>query len=301
MVGYGAAAPNPAWPCGARLALQFVLNYEEGAEASVLHDDPASESINSDMVGVAPWPGRRNLVMESHYEYGSRVGVWNLLDLFAERGVPLTVFAVGMALERNPAVARRLVDDGHEVAAHGWRWIDYTASSPETEAEHMRRCVAAIERLIGTPPLGWYTGRVSPNTRRLVVAQGGFLYDSDAYNDDLPYWAEVDGQPHLVVPYAFDTNDMRFASAPGFNSGADWENYLRDSFDVLYRMGAAKPRMMTVGLHCRLAGRPGRMAALMRFLDHVARHSDVWVCRRIEIARHWIAHHPAPVVARPNQ
>jgi putative urate catabolism protein len=295
MIGYGENPPNPEWPGGARLALQIVLNYEEGAESSILHGDEFSEHMNSDMTGVSPWAHERNLVMESHYEYGSRVGVWSLLDLFAERAMPVTVFAVGMALERTPDVARRFVADGHEIAAHGWRWIDYRKCPAAVEADHINRTVAVIEALTGSRPLGWYTGRVSPNTRRLVCREGGFLYDSDAYNDDLPYWTQVDGQNHLIVPYAFDTNDMRFASAPGFNSGDDYFGYLRDSFDFLYATGAKRPRMMSVGLHCRLAGRPGRLLALQRFLDHVARHRDVWICRRIDIARHWIASHPAEV------
>ncbi|WP_046869476.1 allantoinase PuuE [Microvirga massiliensis] len=294
MVGYGQNPPQANWPGGARLALQIVLNYEEGAEMCVLHGDAASEVLNSDMAGVSPWPDQRNLVMESFYEYGSRVGVWRLLDVFAERSIPTTIFAVGMALERNPDVARAVAAAGHEVAAHGWRWVDYRNCPPETEAEHLRKAVAAIERLTGAPPVGWYTGRISENTRRLVVEHGGFLYDSDAYNDDLPYWVEVGDRPHLVVPYTFDCNDMRFASAPGFNTGREFYEHLVDSFDVLYAESARRPRMMSVGLHCRLAGRPGRLAALQRFLDHVQRHNEVWICRRVDIARHWATEHPFP-------
>lgn len=293
LIGYGENPPNPEWPHGSRLALQIVLNYEEGAEASVLHGDDASEALNSDMTGAVPWPGERNLVMESHYEYGSRAGVWYLLDEFAARKLPVTAFAVGMALAQHPAIARRLVADGHEIAAHGWRWIDYRNCPPEVEADHIRRTVDMIKKLTGSRPVGWYTGRISRNTRRLIVKEGGFLYDSDAYNDDLPYWTRFDGQDHLVVPYAFDTNDMRFASSPGFGSGFEYFEYLRDTFDYLYGRSGKGARMMSVGLHCRLAGRPGRMAALARFLDHVQRRPDVWICRRQDIARHWRDRHPA--------
>jgi allantoinase len=297
LVGYAGSPPDPQWPGGARLAVQIVLNYEEGAEASVLDGDEASEALNSDIPGVLPWPGRRNLVMESHYEYGSRVGVWNLLDLFKERAVPVTAFGVALALARNPSVARRLADDGHEVAAHGLRWIDYRDCPADVEADHIRRTVETITELTGIPPVGWYTGRISENTRRLVVQQGGFLYDSDAYNDDLPYWKTVGGRPHLIVPYAFDTNDMRFASAPGFDTADDFFGYLRDTFDEFYTNGARRPSMMSVGLHCRLAGRPGRMAALRRFLDHIQRLDDVWICRRMDLARHWLERHPPPSYA----
>ena len=245
-----------------------------------------AESLNADMIS-APWPGRRNLVMESHYEYGSRVGVWRLLDLFSRRRLPITAFAVGLALERVPEIAERLVEAGHEVAAHGWRWIDYRDIDADTEAEHMQRTVETIERLCGQRPVGWYTGRISSQTRRLAIAHGGFLYDSDDYNDDLPYWVQHSQGRHLVVPYSFDTNDMRFASAPGFISGTDYFDYLRDTFDILYREGLKQPRMMSVGLHCRLAGRPGRVAALERFLDYVQGHDAVWIARRADIARHW--------------
>lgn len=284
--GYGPNPPDPRWPGGARLALSFVLNIEEGAEANIADGDPMAESLNADMIS-APWPGRRNLVMESHYEYGSRVGVWRLLDLFSRRRLPITAFAVGLALERVPEIAERLVEAGHEVAAHGWRWIDYRDIDADTEAEHMQRTVETIERLCGQRPVGWYTGRISSQTRRLAIAHGGFLYDSDDYNDDLPYWVQHSQGRHLVVPYSFDTNDMRFASAPGFISGTDYFDYLRDTFDILYREGLKQPRMMSVGLHCRLAGRPGRVAALERFLDYVQGHDAVWIARRADIARHW--------------
>lgn len=289
--GHGERPPNARWPGEARLALSFVLNIEEGAEADIRDGDPASESLNADMIAT-PWPGRRNPVMESHYEYGARVGVWRLLDIFRARGLPLTAFAVGQALERTPDVAARLAADGHEVAAHGWRWTDYRDVDPHEEADHIRRAVETIERLCGKRPSGWYTGRISANTRKLVIAHGGFAYDSDDYNDDLPFWVEHPEGHHLVLPYAFDTNDMRFASAPGFSSGGSWLDYLRDTFDVLYREGTRAPRMMSVGLHCRLAGRPGRVAALERFLDHVAAHAHVWVARREDIARHWATTHP---------
>lgn len=285
--GRGPARVDIHWPANARLALSFVLNVEEGSESHVLDGDAASEHLNADM-RTAPWPGVRNPVMESHYEYGSRVGVWRILNLFRERGVPLTAFATGQALERVPAIALQLVADGHEVAAHGWRWIDYKDVPPQIEAEHIARTVATITRLTGHAPRGWYTGRISLNTRRLMLAHGGFLYDSDAYNDDTPYHVNHPDGRHLVLPYTFDTNDMRFASAPGFDSGRDWLDYLIDTFDVLWREGASHPRMMSVGLHCRLAGRPGRLRALERFMDHVASHDQVWIARRDGIATHWL-------------
>lgn len=284
--GYGNAAPDPQWPNKARVALSFVINIEEGSESHIDDGDAASEHINSDML-CGPWPGMRNLNMESHYEYGSRVGVWRLLDIFRQRRIPLTAFAVGQALLRVPDIARQLVADGHEIAAHGWRWIDYRDVPPEVEAEHMRRCVETIFKLTGRAPTGWYTGRVSAATRQLVIKHGGFIYDSDAYNDDLPYWFAHGKGNHLIIPYSFDTNDMRFASAPGFDTGGAWLEYLCDTFDQLYEEGIHNPRMMSVGLHCRLAGRPGRARALVRFLDHVSKYPDVWIARRIDIAEHW--------------
>ena len=293
MVGYGAAPPDPQWPGGARLALQFVLNYEEGAERSVLHGDAASESFLSEIVGAKPYEGARHMSMESLYEYGSRAGVWRLLRVFEKRELPLTVFGVAMALERNPEVVAAMVAAKHEIASHGWRWIDYQSVDVETERRHMQLAVAAIEKLTGQRPLGWYTGRDSPNTRHLVVEHGGFLYDADSYADDLPYWQSVDGQAHLIVPYTLDCNDMRFATPGGFATGDEFFAHLCDAFDVLYREGERAPKMMSVGLHCRLAGKPARTAALERFLDHVARHDKVWICRRVDIARHWIAHHPS--------
>jgi putative urate catabolism protein len=292
LVGYGARPPHADWPGGARIALQFVLNYEEGAERSVLHGDPASETFLSEIVGAAPYVGARHMSMESLYEYGSRAGVWRLLRLFRGRKLPLTVFAVAMALERNREAAAAFVEDGHEIASHGWRWIDYHGMPEAEERDHIARAVESLTAVTGSRPLGWYTGRTSENTRRLVAEHGGFLYDADSYADDLPYWEEVAGKPRLIVPYTLDTNDMRFATPQGFNTGEQFFTYLRDAFDTLYAEGAETPRMLSIGLHCRLAGRPGRVAALARFLDHVQRHDRVWICRRVEIARHWIARHP---------
>ena len=294
LVGYGATPPAADWPGGARLALQIVVNYEEGGERSVLHGDAESEAFLQEVVGIAPLPGVRNLQVESMYEYGTRVGLWRLLRLFAERDIRISVFAVGMALGRHPAAARAIVEAGHEVVSHGYRWIDYQFVDEATEREHIRLAVESLTAATGARPLGWYTGRLSPATRRLVVEEGGFLYDSDAYNDDLPYWTRVSGRAHLVIPYTLDNNDMKFGTPQGFNSGDQFFAYLRDAFDVLYAEGARTPRMMSVGLHLRLVGRPGRFAALQRFLDHVQAHRDVWICRRIDIARHWIARHPAP-------
>ncbi len=290
--GYGPTPPPARWPGGARLAVQFVVNYEEGGENCVLHGDAASEAFLSEIVGARALPGQRHMSMESIYEYGSRVGVWRLFELFRERQVPITVFAVAMALQRNPPVAEAAVANGFEICSHGYRWIDYQEVPEALEREHLQRAVEIIRDLTGERPFGWYTGRTGPNTRRLVVEEGGFLYDADDYNDDLPFWTEVAGRPHLVVPYTLDANDMRFATAQGFNSGDQFFAYLRDAFDVLYAEGAHTPRMMSVGLHCRLAGRPGRFAAVRRFLDHVLAHEQVWCCRRIDIARHWREHHP---------
>ncbi|MGQ0675712.1 MAG: allantoinase PuuE [Rhodospirillales bacterium] len=293
MKGYGRDPPRANWPDGARVAVQFVLNYEEGGENSILHGDAASEAFLSEIVGAQPLLGQRHMNMESIYEYGSRVGVWRLLRLFEKRKLPLTVFAVGMALERNPGAAKAFVEGGHEVASHGWRWIDYQKIDEKIERAHIKRAVATIEKLTGQRPLGWYTGRVSPNTRRLVAEEGGFLYDADSYADDMPYWVKIAGKDQLIVPYTLDANDMRFATAQGFNSGDQFFAYLRDSFDLLYAEGQDRPKMMSVGLHCRLAGRPGRAAALARFLDHVQKHDKVWICRRVDIARHWRKEHPA--------
>jgi putative urate catabolism protein len=292
LVGYGAHPPDPNWPNGARVALSIVLNYEEGGEASVLHGDPASETYLHEVPGLAPLRGERNLGVESVYEYGARAGFWRILRLFRERDLTLTVYAVGMALERNPEAGRAMVEAGFEVASHGWRWIDYQHVAEDEERAHLKLAIAAIERVTGSRPVGWYTGRASPRTRRLVVEEGGFLYDSDSYADDLPYWLEVDGRPHLVIPYTLDNNDMKFALDNGFNQGEDFFGYLRDAFDVLYEEGARQPKMMSVGLHCRLVGRPGRAAALTRFLDYARSHDHVWITTRAAIARHWRQQHP---------
>jgi putative urate catabolism protein len=294
MRGYGAEPPDPKWPGGARLALQIVVNYEEGGENNILHGDRASESFLSEIIGARPFRGVRNLNMESLFEYGSRAGFWRLSRIFAARDIPITVFAVAMALERNPEAAAAMVEAGHEVASHGWRWIDYQFVDEATEREHMRLAIESIERLTGSAPAGWYSGRGSPNTRRLVARESGCLYDADSYADDLPYWLSVEGRPWLVVPYTLEANDMRFATAQGFNSGQQFFDYLKDSFDVLYAEGERAPKMMSVGLHCRLGGRPGRAAALERFLDYVQGHDRVWITRRVDIARHWIKHHPYP-------
>jgi putative urate catabolism protein len=291
LAGYGAEPPDPKWPGGARLAMQVVLNYEEGGENCVLHGDSASEAFLSEIVGADSRQGVRHMSMESVYEYGSRVGVWRLEHLFKQRQVPVTVFAVGMAVERNPAPVLALYQAGHEICSHGYRWIDYQYVDEAIEREHMSKAIRAIEKTTGERPLGWYTGRSSPNTRRLVVEEGGFLYDADDYNDDLPHWDHRYGRPHLVIPYTLDTNDMRFTTNQGFNSGEQFYQYLKDSFDVLYAEGERTPRMMSVGLHCRLAGRPGRFAALERFIRYAQSFDRVWWCRRIDIARHWHQHH----------
>lgn len=292
MVGYGRTPPHPCWPGEARVAVQFVINYEEGGENCILHGDTASESFLSEMVGTEPRYGVRHMSMEWLYEYGSRAGFWRLRRLFTERALPATVFAVGMALERNPEAAAAMREAGFEVASHGWRWIDYQYVDEAVEREHITLAVAAIERLTGERPLGWYTGRCSPNTRRLVAEYGGFLYDADSYADDLPYWELVDGRPQLIIPYTLDVNDMRYVAPQGFNSGEQFFTYLKDAFDVLYAEGEREPKMLSVGLHCRVSGRPARAGALARFLDYVCAHERVWVCRRVDIARHWRQVHP---------
>lgn len=294
--GYGDTAPDPKWPGGARLALQFVLNYEEGGENCILHGDQASEAFLSEIVNAQPLEGVRHMSMESIYEYGSRVGVWRLKKLFDHYKVPLTVFAVGMAVERYPEPVQALHAAGHEICSHGYRWIDYQYIDEVTEREHIQKAIRVIENATGERPLGWYTGRNSPNTRSLVIEEGGFIYDSDDYSDELPFWNRHYGKPrhvkpHLVIPYTLDANDMRFATSQGFNSGSQFLQYLKDTFDVLYAEGAQSARMMSVGLHCRLSGRPGRFAALEEFLRYARSHDDVWFCRRIDIARHWYEHH----------
>ena len=296
LVGYGRNPPHAQWPGSARVALQFVLNYEEGGENCVLHGDAGSEQFLSEMFSPPAFPAR-HLSMEGIYEYGSRVGVWRLLREFDKRGLPLTIFGVSMALERHPEVTAAFKELGHEIACHGWRWIHYQNVDEATEREHMNRGMEIIQRLTGERALGWYTGRDSPNTRRLVADYGGFEYDSDYYGDDLPFWLQVkktDGTlaPQLVVPYTLDCNDMRFALPQGFSNGDAFFEYLRDTFDLLWAEGKERPSMMSIGMHCRLLGRPGRMRALQRFLDHVEAHDRVWVCRRIDIARHWKAAHP---------
>jgi putative urate catabolism protein len=293
LIGYGAQPPHPRWPGDARIALQIVLNYEEGAENNVLHGDAASETFLSEIIGAQAFEAR-HMSMESLYEYGSRAGVWRLLREFERRKIPITVFGVAMALERHPQLAQAMVAAGHEIACHGWRWISYQNVDEATERAHMKLAVETLTRLTGERPLGWYTGRDSPNTRRLVAEYGGFLYDADSYADDLPYWTTVGGKSQLVVPYTLDANDMRFATAQGFNSGDQFYCYLRDSFDTLYAEGAHAPKMMSVGLHCRIAGKPGRFSAVQKFLDHVMQHDGVWICRRVDIARHWHANHPPP-------
>ena len=292
LIGYGRNPPNPQWPGGARIAVQVVINYEEGGENCILHGDEASEAFLSEMIGAQPLVGQRNMNMESVYEYGSRAGFWRLHRMFTEREFPVSVYGVAMALQRNPESVAAMLEADWEIASHGYRWIDYQNFSEEDERQHLQKAVEVHSRVTGSRPLGWYTGRVSSNTRRLVVEAGGFLYDADSYADDLPYWVTDFGQPHLVIPYTLDNNDMRFATSQGFNSGDQFFAYLRDAFDTLYREGDSQPKMMSIGLHCRLAGRPGRAAALARFLDHVLSKDKVWVCRRVDIARHWHEHHP---------
>ena len=291
MIGYGASPPEPEWPGGAKLALQFVINYEEGGENCILHGDAASEAFLSEIIGAEPWHGQRHMNMESIYEYGSRAGFWRLWRLFSAREIPVTVFAVAAALQRNPEAAAAMLKADWEIASHGLRWIEYKDFSPEKERAHMQEALEIHRKITGSRPLGWYTGRCSENTRDIIIDEGGFLYDSDSYADDLPYWVRGPRKPHLVIPYTLDCNDMRFATAQGFNSGEQFFSYLRDSFDMLYAEGEKAPKMLSVGLHCRLAGRPGRARALEKFLDYVMAHEDVWITRRIDIARHWHEHH----------
>ena len=291
LAGYGRQPPRADWPGGARIAVQLVLNYEEGGEMSVLHGDDRSETFLSDLINPAPIMGARHMSMEHIYDYGARAGVWRLLRLFDRYDVPVTVFGVAMAMQRNPAVVEAFLQGGHESASHGWRWINYQDASEALEREHMARAIEVHTRLTGERPLGWYTGRTSPNTRRLAAEEGGFLYDADDYSDDLPFWTQVGDRPHLIVPYTLEANDMRF-SGGGLVTGEDFFTYLKDAFDVLYAEGETAPKMMSVGLHCRLAGRPGKLAGLERFLKHALGHRDVWFCRRIDIARHWRQRHP---------
>ena len=297
LVGYGAHPPFPKWPSKngkhGRLALQFVINYEEGGENCILNGDDQSEWLLSEIVGAVQYKKVRHMNMESLYEYGSRVGFWRLHRLFTQRSMPCTVFAVARALELNPAVGNAMVEAGWEVASHGYRWIDYQYVSEEEERAHIRKAVEIHTRIIGTRPLGIYQGKPSPNTRRLIVEEGGFEYDADSYADELPYWVEVNGTSHLIVPYTLDANDMRFATPQGFNSGDQFFCYLKDSFDFLYKEGERYPRMLSVGLHCRLVARPGRARSLERFLDYVLQFDDVWITTRLEIARLWKQQFPA--------
>ncbi len=291
MVGYGKNAPKVEWPNKARLALQIVLNYEEGAENSVLHGDKKSETFLSEIIGAQPIK-ERHINMESIYEYGSRRGFWRINKLFKEKKIPITIFGVAMALERNKDVCDEIKKSNYEVACHGWRWIDYQKIPKATEKKHMLLAIKSIKKIFGERPLGWYTGRCSPNTRDLVMEEGGFLYDSDSYSDDLPYWETRGRKKQLIIPYTLDNNDMRFATNQGFNSGDQFYTYLKDSFDALYEEGSYAPKMMSVGLHCRLVGRPGRIQSLKKFLDYVLQHKDVWICKRVDIANHWIKNYP---------
>ena len=294
LVGYGGRPPHVRWPLEARVAVSVVLNYEEGGESCVLHGDTHSESVLTD-VGGEPLKNARNLNVESNFEYGSRVGFWEIMRILRERRVEATVYAVGMALERNPEAAAQIADSGFEVACHGQRWIDYQFVPEDVERADMLRNIEVITRLTGRPPCGWYAGRPGPNTRRLAVQSGAFLYDCDAYNDDLPYWVSAGGRAHLVIPHTFDNNDSRLQRGGDFATGEEFFVYCRDAFDWLYRLGGeGRPRMMTVSLHGRIIGRPGRIGALVRLLDHMQRHEGVWLCTREAIARHWVLHHPAP-------
>ena len=287
MIGYGATPPEANWPGGARLALSFVINYEEGGENNILHGDPASETLLSEIIGAKAYEAR-HMSMESMYEYGSRAGFWRLHRLFQRYRLPVTVYGIAMAMERNPNVVNAMLEANWEIASHGYRWIDYQFVPEQTEREHMAKAIDIHERLTGSKPLGWYTGRDSPNTRNPVIEHDHFLYDSDSYADDLPYWHQHDRGHHLVIPYTLDNNDMRFAAPQGFNSGEQFYTYLKDSFDTLYEEGG---RMMNVGLHCRVVGKPGRAASLARFLEYVSTKPDVWVARRSDIANHWHQHH----------
>jgi len=291
MVGYGSKGPKVEWPNNARIALQIVLNYEEGAENCIINGDKHSEVFLSEIIGAQPVKGR-HINMESLYEYGSRSGFWRLHKLFQEKKIPITIFGVGMALEKNPEICKAIKDANYEVASHGWRWIDYQSVKKSEEKKHMKLAIKKIKEIFGERPLGWYTGRCSPNTRDLVFEEGGFLYDSDSYSDDLPYWEIRKKKKQLIIPYTLDNNDMRFVANQGFNTGDHFFTYLKDSFDALYEEGKTNPKMMSVGLHCRLVGRPGRVQSLKRFLEYVLSHEDVWICKRIDIAKHWIKNYP---------
>jgi OHCU decarboxylase len=300
LVGYGRNPPHPRWPDGARICVQFVINYEEGGENNILHGDRASEAFLSEIVGAQPWLGQRHMSMESIYEYGSRAGFWRLWRMFTQRDLPVTVYGVATALRRNPEAVAAMKEAHWEIASHGLKWIDYRDFSAEEERAHMKEAIRIHTEVTGERPLGWYTGRTSEHTNRLVAEEGGFLYSADSYADELPYWEQHGDRQQLIVPYTLDTNDMRFATPQGFNSGDQFFAYLKDSFDTLYAEGETSPKMMSVGLHCRLAGRPGRAAALARFLDYIGSHENVWVARRIDIAHHWIRHHH-PADLKPSR
>ena len=287
MIGYGSKEPKVVWPNNAKLALQIVLNYEEGGENNILHGDKHSETFLSEIIGAQAFKNR-HINMESMYEYGSRRGFWRLHKLFQEKKIPITIFGVAMALERNPEVCEAIKNGNYEIACHGWRWIDYQNVKKSTEKKDMKLAIKTIKKIFGKRPLGWYTGRCSPNTLDLVAEEGGFLYCSDSYSDDLPYWVKIKNKKQLIIPYTLDNNDMRFATNQGFNSGEQFYTYLKDSFDTLYNEGKKSPKMMSVGLHCRLIGRPGRIQSLRKFLDYVLKFKDVWICKRIDIAKHWI-------------
>ena len=287
MIGYGSKEPRVTWPNNAKLALQIVLNYEEGAENNILHGDKNSENFLSEIIGAKAIKGR-HINMESMYEYGSRRGFWRIHKLFQEKKIPVTIFGVAMALEKNPEVCNAIKNGNYEIACHGWRWIDYQNVKKSVEKKDMKLAIKTIKKIFGERPLGWYTGRCSPNTRDLVFEDGGFLYDSDSYSDDLPYWEYKKNKKQLIIPYTLDNNDMRFATNQGFNSGDQFYTYLKDSFDALYDEGKTNPKMMSVGLHCRLIGRPGRFQALKKFIDYVLKFDDVWICKRVDIAKHWI-------------
>jgi putative urate catabolism protein len=290
LCGYGSRIPDAGWPDDAHIAVQFVINYEEGAENCVLHGDSASEAFLSEMIGAHAIENQRHMNMESLYEYGARAGFWRLHRLFCARDLPVTVFGVAMALERNPEAVAAMRAANWEIASHGYRWIDYQTVDEATEREHLRKAIDIHTEVTGERPLGWYLGRCSPRSHRLSAEDGGFVYNADSYSDDLPYWDHSHATPQLIVPYTLDANDMRFVTPQGFNSGQQFFDYLKDSFDVLYAEGS---RMMSIGLHCRIAGRPGRVASLARFLDYVAKHNGVWIARRIDIANHWRERHPA--------
>ena len=292
MIGYGSKEPKVVWPNNAKLALQIVLNYEEGGENNILHGDKHSETFLSEIIGAQAFKDR-HINMESIYEYGSKRGFWRLHKLFEEKKIPITIFGVAMALERNPEVCEAIKNGNYEIACHGWRWIDYQNVKKSTEKKDMKLAIKTIKKIFGKRPLGWYTGRCSPNTRDLVFDDGGFLYDSDSYSDDLPYWEYKKNKKQLIIPYTLDNNDMRFATNQGFNSGDQFYIYLKDSFDALYEEGKTNPKMMSVGLHCRLIGRPGRIQSLKKFLDYALKFNDVWICKRIDIAKHWIKNYPS--------